>query len=152
METVAKDYAGSGGSHVPLGHRSFVPRPETCLLPLKYILRVNDVSSFFRLKKIPVRPHEVSKFYNFTAFQVNVIATSTETWMLLSDYDALRREFSRIDFRCCWAQRIRIWVPLVKLFLAIEVPDELERANYCTSFFAPLADKKKKIFDSEFLN
>lgn len=70
--------------------------------------------------------------------------------MLLSDFEDLRREFTRIDFNCEWTQRIKIWAPLVKTFLDIEVPDLLERANISTPFFAPLAAKKLIIFDSEF--
>lgn len=49
METVASLYAGSGGSYVPLENRSFVPDVETLRLPLKYLLRLNNVSFHFFL-------------------------------------------------------------------------------------------------------
>lgn len=85
--------------------------------------------------------------------QVNLLATLTDSWMLLDDFEALRGAYMGVDFFSPYSDSdaALLWRPVVDRFLQIEVKDTLERINFYTPFFEPLCMKKTRIFKSESL-
>jgi hypothetical protein len=79
------------------------------------------------------------------------LATLTDSWMLLSDFEAIRDAFISVNFYSPFSDchAADLWRPVVERFLDVEVKDSLERINFLTPFFEPLSIKKTRIFDSE---
>lgn len=84
-----------------------------------------------------------------------VIQTTTDTWMTLRDFLAIKETIHGLDFVCAallgkfrWEG---MWLSVIGHFVDVEIPDVLELVNVIEQHSNALARKKVAIFRSEYI-